>query len=166
MVYDALAESVALIETRALHPILRLSRRRRFVPMAMDVAGDIAATMFLRRGAGCVHEEVWHCRCETGNGACSEAAVVRVTTRLGWRIGPRLSPRRCTALGTRCRASTHRSSQAVVAPVEFTTAAVAMDCSPGAGAGSVTRPCSPAHRCARSVPQTAISRCPGTGEPS
>ena len=59
MVYDALAESIALIETRALHPILRLSRRRRFVPMAMDVAGDIAATMFLRRGAGCVHEEVW-----------------------------------------------------------------------------------------------------------
>ncbi len=59
MSYDALAESVALIESKALRAVPRLSRRRRFVPLAVDVAGDIAATMFLRRGAGCVHQEVW-----------------------------------------------------------------------------------------------------------
>ena len=59
MSYDALEESVALIESKALRAIPRLSRRRRFVPLAVDVAGDIAATMFLRRGAGCVHQEVW-----------------------------------------------------------------------------------------------------------
>jgi hypothetical protein len=56
--YDALAESIALIESRALTPVPRLSRRRRFAAMAVDVAGDIAATMFLRRGAGCVYQEI------------------------------------------------------------------------------------------------------------
>lgn len=59
MAYDALAESISLIATRTLRPVPRLSRRRRFAAMAVDVAGDVAATMFLRRGAGCVHEETW-----------------------------------------------------------------------------------------------------------
>ncbi|QDQ97841.1 hypothetical protein [Tomitella fengzijianii] len=58
MAYDALAESVALIESRSLTPVFRLSRRRRFAAMAVDVDGDVAATMFLRRGAGRVHEEI------------------------------------------------------------------------------------------------------------
>ncbi|MBA2388880.1 MAG: hypothetical protein H0V67_01380 [Geodermatophilaceae bacterium] len=34
----------------------RLSRRRRFAPLAVDVAGDVAVTMFARRG---VNGEVW-----------------------------------------------------------------------------------------------------------
>ncbi|MCE5290844.1 MAG: hypothetical protein LLG14_16620 [Nocardiaceae bacterium] len=58
MAYDALVESITLIESRTLAPVPRLSRRRRFVAMAVDVAGDTAATMFLRRGVGCVHEEI------------------------------------------------------------------------------------------------------------
>ncbi|WP_182348610.1 hypothetical protein [Tomitella gaofuii] len=58
MAYEALAESIALIESRTLTPVLRLSRRRRFAAMAFDVDGDVAATMFLRRGAGRVHEEI------------------------------------------------------------------------------------------------------------
>lgn len=58
MAYDALVESIALIESRTPSPVPRLSRRRRFAAMAVDVAGDIAVTMFLRRGVGCVHEEI------------------------------------------------------------------------------------------------------------
>lgn len=58
MSYDAQVESTALIESRTLTPVSRLSRRRRFVGMAVDVAGDTAATMFLRRGVGCVHQEI------------------------------------------------------------------------------------------------------------
>ncbi len=58
MAYDALAESVALIQSPNLKPVTRLSRRRRFAAMAVDVAGDIALTMFARRGAGCVSEEI------------------------------------------------------------------------------------------------------------
>lgn len=58
MAYDALAESVALIQSPNLKPVTRLSRRRRFAAMAVDVAGDIALTMFARRGAGCVWEEI------------------------------------------------------------------------------------------------------------
>ena len=56
--YDALAESIALIESTNLKPVTRLSRRRRFAAMAVDVAGDVALTMFARRGAGCVWEEI------------------------------------------------------------------------------------------------------------
>lgn len=59
MAYDALAESTALIETRELRPIPRLSRRRRFAAMAVDVAGDVAGAMFLRRSAGCDVQETW-----------------------------------------------------------------------------------------------------------
>ncbi len=57
--YDAFAESLRLVESRHLEPVLRLSRRRRFVPMAVDVAGDVAVTLFARRGVGCVLSESW-----------------------------------------------------------------------------------------------------------
>lgn len=52
--YDALAESVRMIESRHVEPVLRLSRRRRFAPMAFDVMGHVAVTMLARRGVGCV----------------------------------------------------------------------------------------------------------------
>ena len=55
--YDALAESVALIESRHVEPVRRLSRRRRFAAMAVDVDGDVAASMFARRGVGCICQE-------------------------------------------------------------------------------------------------------------
>lgn len=58
MAYDAKVESTALIESRILTPVPRLSRRRRFVGMAVDVAGDLAATMFLHRGSDCAHQEI------------------------------------------------------------------------------------------------------------
>lgn len=59
MAYDARAESVALIETRRLQPVRSLSRRRRFVAMAVDVADDIATTLFVRRSVGCDVLETW-----------------------------------------------------------------------------------------------------------
>ena len=58
MAYDVLAESVLLIESPNLTPVTRLSRRRRFAAMAVDVAGDVALTMFARRGVGCVWEDI------------------------------------------------------------------------------------------------------------
>lgn len=58
MAYDATAESLRLIESRELTPVTSLSRRRRHAPMAVDVAGDIAVTMFARRSVGCIVEEV------------------------------------------------------------------------------------------------------------
>ena len=57
MAYDALRESVRLIESRRPEPVLRLSRRRRFAAMAVDVADDVAVTLFARRGVGCVWSE-------------------------------------------------------------------------------------------------------------
>ena len=59
MAYDAFAESVRLIESGHAQPVFRLSRRRRFAPMAVDVAGDKAVTLFARRGVGCVLSEAW-----------------------------------------------------------------------------------------------------------
>jgi hypothetical protein len=55
--YDALAASVALIESRRLEPVRRLSRRRRFAAMGVDVLGDAAVSMFARRGVGCVWQD-------------------------------------------------------------------------------------------------------------
>jgi hypothetical protein len=52
--YDVVAQSVALIESRVLDRVPRLSRRRRFVAMSVDVAGDVAVTTFARRGVGTV----------------------------------------------------------------------------------------------------------------
>jgi hypothetical protein len=56
--YDALEESVALIEGRRVEPVRRLTRRRRFAAMAVDISGDAAVTMFARRGVGCVWQEI------------------------------------------------------------------------------------------------------------
>lgn len=50
-------ESLALIESRRVEPVRRLTRRRRFAAMALDVVGDTAASMFARRGVGCIWQE-------------------------------------------------------------------------------------------------------------
>ncbi|KAB1915601.1 hypothetical protein [Micromonospora sp. AMSO31t] len=57
MAYDALVESLRLINSGLPNGPVRLSRRRRFAPVAVDVDGDIAATRFLRRGVGCYWDE-------------------------------------------------------------------------------------------------------------
>jgi hypothetical protein len=94
--YDALAESVALIQSRHLAPVRRLSRRRRFAAMAVDVAGDIAVTMFARRGVGCIwidthviplHEGQWTML--GGGGATSDESLLAdrpevLRTTSGW----------------------------------------------------------------------------------
>lgn len=50
MSYDVLTESVRLLEGAASADVARLSRRARHLPLAVDRDGDVAATMFLRRG--------------------------------------------------------------------------------------------------------------------
>jgi hypothetical protein len=55
--YDALAESLALIEHGVREDPAGLSRRRRFAALAVDVDGDIACTLFLVRGPGHVRFE-------------------------------------------------------------------------------------------------------------
>ena len=59
MAYDRLAESLALIEAGTQPTARRLSRRHRFAPLAVDVEGVVAATMFLRRGSGDDWLEIW-----------------------------------------------------------------------------------------------------------
>ena len=56
--YDALAQSITLIGSRQLVRVERLSRRRRFVAMSVDVddGNGLAVTSFARRGVGCT----WH----------------------------------------------------------------------------------------------------------
>lgn len=57
MAYSALEESVRLLDgAEPLPQTLRLSRRVRHIPVAVDRDGDVAATMFLRRG---VNGEPW-----------------------------------------------------------------------------------------------------------
>ncbi|WP_052090929.1 MULTISPECIES: hypothetical protein [Modestobacter] len=53
MTYDRLAESVALIQHGLRSDPARLSRRRRFAALAVDVDGDVACTAFVRRGVSC-----------------------------------------------------------------------------------------------------------------
>lgn len=65
--YDALAESMRLIADGLPDQPVRLSRRRRFAPVAVDVDGDVAATRFLRRGTGCFWDEI-HLLVQNGNG--------------------------------------------------------------------------------------------------
>jgi hypothetical protein len=48
--YDPLAESVRLLAGDPPSEVARVSRRVRFLPLAVDRDGDVAATMFLRRG--------------------------------------------------------------------------------------------------------------------
>lgn len=56
MSYDRLAESVRLLEGAPVAGGTRLSRRVRFLPLAVDRDDDVAATMFLRRGISGVPE--------------------------------------------------------------------------------------------------------------
>lgn len=56
MAYDALAESLRLLEGTPAAAVARLSRRTRHLPLAVDRDGPVAATMFLRRG---VSGEPW-----------------------------------------------------------------------------------------------------------
>lgn len=56
--YDILQESIALIEAGRAEPVRSLTRRRRFAAMGVDVSGDVAASMFARRGVGCIHQEI------------------------------------------------------------------------------------------------------------
>lgn len=53
--YDVLAQSIALIESRELPRVERLSRRQRFVAMSVDVddRAGLAVTSFARRGVSC-----------------------------------------------------------------------------------------------------------------
>ena len=56
MSYDALAESIRLLEGTPPASEARLSRRVRYLPLAADQEGDVAATMFLRRGVSGIPE--------------------------------------------------------------------------------------------------------------
>ena len=56
MSYDRLAESVRLLEGAPPSEQASLSRRVRWLPLAVDRDGDVAATMFLRRGVSGVAE--------------------------------------------------------------------------------------------------------------
>lgn len=56
VVYDALAESVRLLEGAPPASEARLSRRVRHLPVAFDRDDDVAATMFLRRRVSGVPE--------------------------------------------------------------------------------------------------------------
>jgi hypothetical protein len=56
--YDILRESVALIKAGRAEPVRSLTRRRRFAAMGVDVSSDVAASMFARRGVGCIHQEI------------------------------------------------------------------------------------------------------------
>ena len=88
MTYDRLAESVRLIEVGLPAAPARLSRRRRFLPLGVDVAGDVAAAAFLRRGAGADELEInlltrqrgsWQLH-GGGGGSDSLAEIVRPRT--------------------------------------------------------------------------------------
>ena len=57
MAYDRTAESIALIEHGLPAPPPRLSRRRRWAALAVDVDDDVACTLFTVRGPGHVRHE-------------------------------------------------------------------------------------------------------------
>jgi len=62
---------VALIEAGRAEPVRTLSRRRRFAAMAVDVAGDVAVTMFARQAltAFSRRSTFWPCETERGRGS-------------------------------------------------------------------------------------------------
>ena len=63
MAYDALGESRRLLADGPPDTPFRLTRRRRFLPVACDVDGDVAATLFVRRGvSGNPWLELWALR--------------------------------------------------------------------------------------------------------
>ncbi|MGY1805004.1 hypothetical protein ACI78T_17115 [Blastococcus sp. SYSU D00922] len=66
MSYDALAESVRLLDGARLPDVARLSRRIRHLPLAVDRDGEVAVTMFLRRGVSGVPLVETHVLARTG----------------------------------------------------------------------------------------------------
>ncbi|NNE95910.1 MAG: hypothetical protein HKN24_07770 [Acidimicrobiales bacterium] len=50
MAYDRLSESRKMFAQGVPDIPFKLTRRRRFIPLAFDVDGDVGATLFLRRG--------------------------------------------------------------------------------------------------------------------
>jgi hypothetical protein len=69
--YDRLAESLRLIDGEAFADPVALSRRRRFAPLAVDVDGDVAVTLFVRRGvSGRPELESWTFERRAGLWAC------------------------------------------------------------------------------------------------
>lgn len=52
MAYDELGESIRLIDGAPVAGRNRLTRRRRFLPVAVDIDQDVAVTVFLRRAHG------------------------------------------------------------------------------------------------------------------
>ena len=56
--YDYLAESRRLLEDGLPAGPVRLSRRHRFAPLAVDVDGDVAATRLVRRGVGFFWDDI------------------------------------------------------------------------------------------------------------
>ncbi len=59
--YSVLDESLRLLQEGPHEQSARLSRRRRHVPLAVDRDGDVAATLFLRRGVSGVPWLQEHC---------------------------------------------------------------------------------------------------------
>ena len=57
MAYDPLVESLRLLEHGLPEAPPRLSRRRRFAALAVDVDGDVACTLFAVRGPGHIRHE-------------------------------------------------------------------------------------------------------------
>jgi len=65
--YDVLEESRKLIAEGVPDITFRLTRRRRFLPVACDVDGAFAATLFLRRGvSGDPWMESWTLKYDAG----------------------------------------------------------------------------------------------------
>ena len=64
---------MALIEAGRAEPVRTLSRRRRFAAMAVDVAGDVAVTMFARQAltAFSRRSTFWPCETERGRGSAT-----------------------------------------------------------------------------------------------
>ena len=115
MAYDRLAESLRLLAGTTPASEARLSRRVRHVPLAFDRLGDVAATMFLRRGVNgvpkldvhileltdrswrmlgggsCGGKEALRARPSVGDSlvageSCSNGGIARRSSRrLGWR---------------------------------------------------------------------------------
>ncbi|XVU28893.1 hypothetical protein ACQPZJ_18085 [Actinoplanes sp. CA-054009] len=57
MAYDVLGESLKLISDGLPEGPVRLSRRRRFAPVAVDVSDEVASARFVRRGVGCFWDD-------------------------------------------------------------------------------------------------------------
>lgn len=80
------AESSRLLAGALPDNDVRLSRRRRFIPLAVDRDGDVAATMFLRRGVSGApmldvhlwerHADGWH-YLGGGGGSASDIGTAR-----------------------------------------------------------------------------------------